>query len=151
MKQPEARKKEDVAQFACPNLACSYHGKRPAEGGRLWVDQWMGKEKNIRLLRCGYCRQTFSERQGTVLEEARLPAAEVEKIVAPLQEGCGIRRTARLTGHARSTVARYAVVAGAHARAGHDETRRGLKCAEVQADEKWACGGKKSGTLRRRG
>src|SRR5262244_4498982 len=107
-------------------------------GGKLWVDQWMGKEKNIRLLRCGYCRTTFSERQGTALEEARLPAAEVEKIVMHLQEGCGIRRTARLTGHARSTVGRYAVVAGAHARAVHDETMRGLTCTEIQADEKWA-------------
>ena len=111
----------------------------------------MGKERNIRLLRCGYCRTTFSERRGTALEEARLPAAEVEQIVAHLQEGCGIRRTARLTGHARSTVARYAVVAGAHARAVHDETMRGLRCAEIQADEKWAFVGKKRGALRRRG
>jgi len=110
----------------------------------------MGKEKNIRLLRCGYCRKTFSERQGTALEEAWLPAA-VEKIVAHLHEGCGIRRTARLTGHARSTVARYVVVVGAHARAVHNETMRNLRCAEIQADEKWAFVRKKRGALRRRG
>jgi transposase-like protein len=111
----------------------------------------MGKDKSIRLLRCGYCRQTFSERRGTALEEARLSAAEVEKIVAHLQEGWGIRRTARLTGHARSTVARYTLVAGTHARAVQDETMRGLSCTEVQADEKWAFVGKKRGALRRRG
>jgi len=151
MKRAGKVDKEDVSQFACPNLACSYHGKRPAEGGKLWVDQRMGKEKNIRLLRCGYCRTTFSERQGTALEEARLSAAEVEKIVAHLQEGCGIRRTARLTGQARSTVARYALVAGAHAWVVHDETMRGLTCAEVQADEKGAFVGKKRGALRHRG
>lgn len=150
MRRPGKEDKGDVSQFACPNPACLYHGKRPAEGGKLWVDQWMGKERNSRLLRCGYCRTTFSERQGTALEEARLPAIEVEKIVAHLQEGGGIRRTARLTGHARSTVARYAVVVGAHARAGHDETMRGLTCAEIQADEKWAFVGKKRGALRRR-
>lgn len=142
--------KEEVAQFACPNPVCAYFGKRPAEGGRLWVDQRKGREQ-IRLLRCGRCRKTFSERRGTALEEARLSAVEVEKIVAHLQEGCGIRRTARLTGHARSTVARYAVVAGAHARAVHNETLRGLTCAEVQADEKWAFVGKKRGALRGRG
>lgn len=142
---------EEVSQFTCPNPACPYQGKGPAEGGKLWVDQWMGKAKNIRLLRCAHCRQTFSERRGTALEEARLPAAEVEQIVAHLQEGCGIRRTARLTGHARSTVARYALVAGAHARAVHDQTMRGLRCAEIQADEKWAFVGKKRGPLQRRG
>jgi hypothetical protein len=151
MRRPERVVKEEVSQFACPNPACSYHGKRPVEGGKLWVDQWMGKEKNLRLLRCGYCRTTCSERRGTALAEARLPAAEVEKIVAHLQEGCGIRRTARLTGHARSTVARYAVVAGAHARAVHAVEMRDLRGAEVQADEKWAFVGKKRGTPRRRG
>jgi transposase-like protein len=141
--------KEEVAQFACPNPACAYCGKRPSEGGKLWADQRKGQEQ-IRLLRCGHCRKTFSERRGTALEEARLPAAEVEQIVTHPQEGCGIRRAARLTGHARSTVARYAVVAGAHARAVHDETRRGLPCAEVQAEEQWAFVGKKRGALRRR-
>jgi hypothetical protein len=151
MRRPGKGNKEDVSQFACPNPVCLYHGKRPAEGGKLWVDQWMGKERNIRLLRCGHCRKTFSERQGTALEEARLPAAAVEQIVAHLQEGCGIRRTARLTRHARSTVARYAVLAGAHARAVHDETMRDLQCAEIQADEKWAFVGKKRDPLRRRG
>jgi hypothetical protein len=142
--------KEEVAQFACLNPACAFYSKRPAEGGKLWVDQRKGREQ-IRLLRCGHCRRTFSERRGTALEEARLPAAEVEKIVAHLQEGCGIRRTARLTGHGRSTVARYALVAGAHARAVHAETMRGLEGAEIQADEKWAFVGKKRGPLRRRG
>jgi len=149
MSQSRVAVKEDVSQFACPNPACRYRGKRPAEGGKLWVDQWMGKDRDIRLLRCGHCRKTFSERRGTALQEARLPAAEVEKIVEHLQEGCGIRRTARLTGHARSTVARYAVVAGAHAWAVHDQSMRGLECAEVQADEKWAFVGKKRGPLRR--
>ena len=143
--------KEEVSRFACPNPACLYHGKRPVQGGKLWVDQWMGKEKEMRLLRCGHWRKTFSERRGTALAEARLPAAAVEQIVAHRQEGCGIRRTARLTGHARSTVARYAVGAGAHARAVHDGTMRGLKWAEVQAEEQWAVVGKKRGPRRRRG
>jgi len=151
MRQPERVIKEEVSQFTCPNPACPYAGKQLAEGGKLWVDQWMGKGKDIRLWRCGHCRKTFSERRGTALAEARLGAGEVEKIVAYLQEGCGIRRTARLTGHARSTVARYAVVAGAHAWAVHAETMRGLKCEEIQADEKWGFVGKKRGALRGRG
>src|SRR5216684_730647 len=117
MRRPGKEAKKEVSQFACPNPACRYHGKRPAEGGKLWMDQWLGKEKNLRLLRCGYCRTTFSERPGT----------------------------ARLTGQARSPVAHYAVVAGAPARAGHDEAMRALQCAEIPADEQWACVGKKRG------
>jgi len=148
MKQAEGALKRELAQFTCPNPACAAFGKGPAEGGKLWVDRCQGREQ-IRLVRCARCRKTFSERRATALEEARLPAVEVEKIVAHLQEGCGIRRTARLTGHARSTVARYAVVAGAHARAVHDATMRELTCAEIQADEKWAFVGKKRGPLRR--
>lgn len=151
MRRPGRASKEDLSQFACPNPACPYQGKRRAAGGKLWVAQWMGKEKNIRLLRCGHCRPTVSERQGTALAEARLPAAEIEKIVAHRQAGCGIRRTARLTGHARSPVARYAVVVGAYARAVPDQTMRGLPCSEIQADEKWAFGGKKRGARRGRG
>ena len=42
-----------------------------------------------------------------------------------------------------STIACYAVVASAHARAVHDETMWGLRCTEVQAHEKWAFMGKK--------
>ncbi len=90
MRQPARAPKEEASQFACPHPVCPYPGKRPAEGGKLWVDQGMGKEKNMRLRRCGYCRTTFSERHGTALEEARLPAAEIEQSVAHLQEGCGL-------------------------------------------------------------
>jgi hypothetical protein len=50
------------------------------------VAQWIGKEESNRLLSCGHCRETFSERQGAALEEARLPAAEGEKIVARLRD-----------------------------------------------------------------
>jgi hypothetical protein len=151
MRRPGRASKEEVSQFACPNPACSYHGKRPAAGGKLWVDQWMGKEKNLRRLGCGHCRTTFSERHGRALEEARRPATEGEKMVAQLQAGCGIRRPARLTGHARSPVARYAVVAGTQAQAVQAETLRELRGAEIQADEKWGLVGKKRSALRRRG
>jgi len=133
-----------IAVLPLPPLYEATHGMCSV-CGKLWMDQWLGKEKNLRLLRCGYCRTTFSERPGTALEEARLPAAEVEKLVAHRQAGCGMRRTARLTGQARSPVAHYAVVAGAPARAGHDEAMRALQCAEIPADEQWACVGKKRG------
>jgi hypothetical protein len=148
MPPAEVAGKSDLSQFACPNRGCAWYGKRPAEGGKLWVDRRRGRDE-IGLLRCAHCRKTFSERRGTALEEARLPAAEGEQMVAHRQEGGGIRRTARLTGPARRTGSRSALVVGAHARAVHDETRRGVTCAEIQADEKWAFVGEKRGPLRR--
>jgi hypothetical protein len=61
-----------------------------------------------------------------------------------ISEGCGIRKTSRLTGVHRETVIRYSLLAGEQAQDLHDvlvvfspQTR------EVQCDEKWAFVGKK--------
>ena len=69
MGQAEGVVKGDLWQFTCPNPACAYQGKPPAEGGKLWVDQRRGQAKEIRLLRCAHCRKMFSERRGTALEQ----------------------------------------------------------------------------------
>ena len=107
MKDKEPKTVHALEAIRCPNPHCSHFGWTEAEGGRFWLDQRAGKE-NIIIWRCAHCRKTFGERRGTVLFQSRLPAAEVEAIVKYLREGCGLRRTARLTGHARNTVARYA-------------------------------------------
>ncbi len=139
---------DDLSRFCCQNPPCADYGKRGA--GNLTAGMRFGKEKRLRLLYCRTCHARFSERKGTPLFEARLPEATVYAVLDHIAEGCGIRKTSRLVGVSRGTVARYAMVAGAHARAVHDETMRGLKCVEIQADEKWACVGKKRGALRRR-
>jgi len=132
----------DLEEIRCPNAHCSHHGKAEAEGGKFWLNQRTGKE-NIIIYKCAHCRKCFSERRGTVLFESRLPSKEVEAIIQHLREGCGLRRTARLTGHSRTTVSRYAHLAGLHAKAVHEQTVRGLECKELQVDEKWSFVGKK--------
>ena len=132
----------DLEEIRCPNAHCSHHGKAEAEGGKFWLNQRTGKE-NIIIYKCAHCRKCFSERRGTVLFESRLPFKEVEAIIQHLREGCGLRRTARLTGHSRTTVSRYAHLAGLHAKAVHEQTVRGLECKELQVDEKWSFVGKK--------
>ena len=61
-----------------------------------------------------------------------------------ISEGCGVRKTSRLTGVHRDTVIRYSLLAGEQAQDLHD----GLvafspQTREVQFDEKGACVGKK--------
>jgi hypothetical protein len=64
-----------------------------------------------------------------------------ERIVAVaehLKEGCGIRKTARLTGASKDGVTRIAKRLGLHSKALHDVRVRDLEVREAQLDEKWA-------------
>src|SRR2546428_4842832 len=110
---------DDLSRFCCQNAACAAYGKRSA--GNLTVSMRYGKEKRLRLLYCRTCHTRFSERKGTPLFQARLPAAKVEAVLAHIAEGCGVRKTGRLVGVNRETVARYSVLAGTHAHALHGE------------------------------
>jgi hypothetical protein len=110
---------DDLSRFCCQNAACAAYGKRGV--GNLTVCMRYGQGKRLRLLYCRLCHTRFSERKGTPLFQARLPAAKVESVLAHIAEGCGVRKTGRLVGVNRETVARYAVLAGRHAHALHDE------------------------------
>jgi transposase-like protein len=110
---------DDLARFCCQNGACTDYGKRGA--GNLTVCMRYGKDKRLRLLYCRTCHARFSERKGTPFFQARLPEAKVESVLAHIAEGCGVRKTSRLVGVNRETVARYSVLAGTHAHALHDE------------------------------
>ena len=63
----------------------------------------------------------FSERKGTVLEQARLPDEKALAVLNHLREGCGTRATGRLVEVDKNTVTRYLAKAGAHAEPLHDE------------------------------
>jgi transposase-like protein len=80
-----------------------------------------GKSKHLRLLYCRSCQQRFSERKGTPLFQAHLPDDKCFSILEHIAEGCGVRKTSRLVGVSRSTVTRYSVLAGDHAKSLHDE------------------------------
>lgn len=81
-----------LAAFACPNEDCSDFNRFAA--GNLSVCEWIGKDKNIRRLYCRTCGHRFSERQGTLLEGAKLPEATIVRMVKCLAHGCSIEATA---------------------------------------------------------
>jgi LacI family transcriptional regulator len=109
---------DDLARFCCHNPDCPQHGRRDA--GNLSVCGRFGKA-NHRLLYCNACQARFSEFKGTPLFNAKLPHEKILAILEHLAEGCGVRQTARLVGVNKDTVTRLALLAGAHAKATHDE------------------------------
>jgi len=109
---------EDLSRFCGLNPDCPRYAQRGA--GNLTVCARYGKKRS-RLLYCRACKYRFSERKGTPLFGAKLPDEKALDVLAHLADGCGIRQTGRLAGVGQDTVARYAALAGGHARQLHDE------------------------------
>ena len=110
---------DDLSRFFCLDSACPDHGKRDA--GNLTVPHRYGPGKTRRILRCRTCKARFSERKGTPLFGSHLPAEKAISVLHHIAEGNGVRKTGRLVGVNRATVARYGRKAGAHAAGLHDE------------------------------
>lgn len=110
---------DSIERFCCQNSECPDTGVRG--GGNLYFRGWSGKSRRIRMVYCRTCKRSFSERKGTVLEQARLPDEKALAILKHLQEGSGTRATGRMVDVDKNTVTRYQAVAGAHAATLHDE------------------------------
>ena len=110
---------DDLSLFCCQNPDCSDYGLRGHDN--LRVGFRYGPRKQRRLLVCRTCQARFSERKGTAFFASRLPEDQALAVFAHLQDGCGVRQTARLTGVDKDTVVRYALRAGSHAQQSHDE------------------------------
>jgi transposase-like protein len=110
---------EDLSRLCCQNPRCIAYGSRGA--GNLSVCGFTNPAKTIRMLYCCLCKKRFSERKGTVFYCSHLPRRKVIDILAHVQEGCGMRQTARLVHTKEDTVIRYVRKAGQHAQALHAE------------------------------
>ena len=92
----------------------------------------------IRLLRCGSCKDEFSERRGTALFNTKLSEAKAVDVIDHLDEGCSVRSTSRLTKVAKETVARLLKVSGRHAQRFHDQEVCDLTPRVLEFDEQWS-------------
>lgn len=110
---------DDLSRFCCQNPECADYGKRGA--GNLTVCMRYGKKKHRRLLYCRTCHKRFSDRKGTPFFRARLPQEKCLSILEHIAEGCGVRKTGRLVGVHRRTVAHYSELSGTHSCDLHDE------------------------------
>jgi hypothetical protein len=110
---------EPLDTYCCQNFGCLDYGKR-GTGNLSWCG-WSGHKKEIRMIRCRTCKSLFSKRKGTPFFHCRLPLSKALAVLEHVNDGCGMRQTARLTKVSRDTVTRYAKWAGQHAKALHDE------------------------------
>ena len=110
---------DNLEKYCCQNQNCKDYGKR--NGGNMSVSARYGKNKEHLYLYCSTCKKRFSARKGTPLFNSRLPQEKVVSILEHLAEGCGIRKTARLTKVDRKTVGRLNMLVGDHSQALHDE------------------------------
>lgn len=108
-----------IEHLCCQNAQCPDAGLRGR--GNLTFRGWSGKGHRIRMAYCRTGTARFSERKGTVLEQARLPDATALDVLNHIREGCGTRATGRLVGVDKNTVTRYVARAGAHAEPLHQE------------------------------
>ena len=108
-----------IDHFGCQNSACPDRGRRGH--GNLYFRGWSGKGRRIRMVYCRTCKQSFSERKGTPLEDSRLSPDKALAVLEHIREGCGTRATSRLVKVDKNTVTRYVARAGPHARQLHDE------------------------------
>ena len=108
-----------IEHFCCQNPKCPDHGIRGK--GNLSFRGWSGEGRRIRMVYCHTCGAHFSERKGTVLEQARLPHEKAVAVLDHLRQGCGTRATSRLVDVNKDTVTRYLRLAGVHAERLHDE------------------------------
>jgi transposase-like protein len=103
--------------FACPNPECSHFNRFGA--GNLSVPERNGKGKAIRRLYCSACKTRFSERRGSLLEQAKIPTEVVVRIVKCLGHGCSVEATADICEVDPRTVERYVELAGRRAQDFH--------------------------------
>lgn len=108
-----------IEDYCCQNSRCNCYGKRGH--GNLSFKGWSGTGKRIRMIYCKECKAHFSERKGTVLEQARLSEDKIVAIIEHLKDGCGTRATGRLVKVSNGTVSRYIKKTGQIAENFHDE------------------------------
>jgi transposase-like protein len=96
-------KRPDLTTLACVNPDCQRF-RLPGQD-KLTVRKVYGRHR-IRLLRCRTCGEEFSERRGTALFNTKIAEEQAASLINHLDEGCGVRATARLVHVAKDTVAR---------------------------------------------
>src|SRR4030042_3282115 len=124
-----------LAFFACPNSDCADFNHFNA--GNISIAEWMGKDKSIRRLYCKTCGARFSERQGSLMQDTKLPQADVVRIIKCLGHGCSVEASADICEVDARTVQRLLEKAGKRASDFHNLQMENLdKPLEVvQMDE----------------
>ena len=108
------------------------HGSFPTKWGRRW------------RYRCTVCGGTVSTNTGTAYSGRRCARREFDQVASLRVEGVSMSATARVTGHARHTIARWLERASTAAKRFNQRMLRDFEIIALQADERCTFIGNKS-------
>ena len=108
------------------------HGSCPTKWGRRW------------RYRCTVCGGTVSTNTGPAYSGLRCARREFDQVASLRVEGVSMSATARVTGHARQTIARWLERASPAAKRVNQRMLRDFEIIELQVDERCTFIGNKS-------
>jgi hypothetical protein len=125
----------DTSQHFCPNPDCVYQGwvglgnisANGHPGGGLW-----------RPLYCSQCEGYVLESHGTIFYGKRVPVERIVHVLACLDEGLGMRATARVFEVDPGTVLRWLMEAAEHLKACSQYVLCDVHVHQIQLDELYA-------------
>ena len=131
---------------ACGKPGCDNFGK---PGLNIVGHGWfVTKSGRRRRYRCTVCGGTLSTNTGTAYRGLRCSRREFDQVASLRVEGVSISATARVTGHSRTTLARWLERASTAAACfNHRLLLRDVDVIELQADERCTFIGSKRRTL----
>lgn len=120
-------------KFACPNTSCSFYAQ--FNSNCITHRSWTGKDKKIERLRCSSCGQEFSERRGTLIQNAKISEETLSQILKCMRWGVCDEGIADICDVSTKTVRLNQTKIASRAVKHHDSTVYNLKDAGVQLDE----------------
>lgn len=133
--------KPQFTDISCPNAKCKKYGHLN-EGNIVGNGTYETSAGTVRKYICRECGTVFNSRTGTAYEGIRSSQDKFDLVVKCLNEGMGIRATARTVGCSVNTVKSWTVRSGDQAKAVMKKMESDLTPRGVQFDEM-------SGTLKK--
>ena len=134
-----------IDERACGKPGCDNFGKPGLNiVGHGWFVTTSGRRRRYR---CTVCGGTLSTNTGTAYRGLRCSRREFDQVASLRVEGVSISATARVTGHSRTTIARWLERAATAAACFHHRLLRDFDVIELQADARCTFIGSKRRTL----
>ena len=134
-----------IDERACGKPGCDNFGKPGLNiVGHGWFVTTSGRRRRYR---CTVCGGTLSTTTGTAYRGLRCSRRECDQVARLRVEGVSISATARVTGHSRTTIARWLERAATAAACFNHRLLRNFDVIELQADARCTFIGSKRRTL----
>jgi len=126
--------KQQFTDVSCPNTDCKKYGR--IDGGNIIGNgTYETSAGTVRKFICKECGQVFNSRTGTAYEGIRSPQDKFDLVIKCLNEGMGVRATARTAGCSVNTVKKWTSRSGHQAKGVMERMEHGLKPKGIQFDE----------------